>query len=352
MTGSEYIGGCSPPYPSDQELAYDEEAYAAREAERRVQRKLKKRKARPVKPFPEGNQMTKPNVELRMAEDHPRLDLNSVAPDLIMQDRFREVVRLQYRLSFKLAGENWLTDRDRVDTYSAMRIEAGELMESAGYKSWWVKGDPVIDPDNCVVEIVDILHFLVQGLLQDHYARARLLDPFIREEFPFVGDPEQELKFLINPVAQILTEGIELSDEMVALVTSKTPIVVASKWLGKLLLDGARAAMPHFWAMCTKYEISPALLISMYSAKNALNQFRKDNNYKGDMAGRAPYRKIWADGQEDNAHVMGAARMIAKDGIALTVDTVYKMIKINYAKYSGVDRAELDEGYQTREASA
>lgn len=301
---------------------------------------------------PENEQMQIPdNVELRSAPEdgiHPNpihvqgdtivsipRDADVVPGAAVYFEQLLEVVTLQYNLSFKLAGPDWLEAVDRVDTSSAMRVEAGELMESAGYKSWWSKEPGVIDADNCVVEIVDIFHFLIQGLLQAHYARVSLLPQYIMDPSVLTERPAITRDQLLQPVAQFLEEGLTSQRLSVHETKRWTSVRAANKWLGKMLLDGPRASMPYFWAMCAKYEISPELLISMYSAKNALNSFRKDNNYKGDMEGREPYRKIWADGREDNAHVMGRARELASGGTTLTVSMMYEVIFALYNEHSG-----------------
>lgn len=254
--------------------------------------------------------------------------------DVIMLDPILKIVELQYELSFKLAGPTWLTDTDRVDTDSAMRIEAGELMESAGYKSWWSKEGGKIDEANCLVEIVDILHFMMQGLMQAQWKKIQTNPP------QDALDEAQVTNLLHRPVAQAMVEGISPYYSTRPSVNDTkhwSRVRTANKWLGKMLLDGPRAAMPYFWVMCEKYSITPQLLISMYSAKNALNQFRKAYNYKGDIEGMEPYRKIWTDGQEDNVHVMGRARELADSGTTLSVSMVYEITKTLYFTKSGAD---------------
>lgn len=247
------------------------------------------------------------------------------------RQRVTDIVRLQYDLSFKLAGQDWLENLDRVDTSSAMRVEAGELMESAGYKSWWTKGEQPIDRENCVMEIVDIFHFLIQGLLQAHYTRVVLTEPYIHDPTILTRNEAISQKMLIEPVADFIIEGLRIDDQLAAAAVKWSLVKAANKWLGKLLLDGPRASMPHFWVMCAVYGVDVPTLLTLYHAKNALNRFRKDNNYKGDMEGKPPYRKIWSDGREDNAHVMEVARQMASGGrSSTTADSMYAVIQALY----------------------
>jgi|GEM_PF-3797546 len=259
------------------------------------------------------------------------LGLSEESPE--NRKRISDIVRLQYDLSFKLAGADWLENTARVDTDSAMRVEAGELMESAGYKSWWTKGVQPIDHENCVMEIVDIFHFLIQGLLQAHYARVSLLEPYIYDPSVLTQNDKISQKMLIEPVTEFITDGFLMPPELTGAAPKWSPVKAANRWLGKLLLDGPRASMPHFWAMCAVYGVTPETLFTLYHAKNALNRFRKDNNYKGDQEGKPPYRKIWSDGREDNAHVMEIARSLASaPEITVTADSMYQVIQDMYTK--------------------
>lgn len=242
----------------------------------------------------------------------------------------KAIVQLQYNLSFKLAGPDWIENKQRVDTDSAMRVEAGELMESAGYKSWWTKGVQPVDTENCVMEIVDIFHFLIQGLLQDHYARVSLTEPYVYDPSILTQNEAISTKMLIEPVAGFIMEGFDVPDEVRGAARKWSLVKAANRWLGKLLLDGPRASMPHFWAMCAVYGVDAPTLFTLYHAKNALNRFRKDNNYKGDQEGKPAYRKIWSDGREDNAHVMEVARKMAADKTNTDADSMYARIQTLY----------------------
>lgn len=341
----EEVGGGSPGWPQEE---FDYEAYKAREDIKRTQRRLEERRRKHLtKKDSEMSQETSQNTlaeadRLKQSQNDIRYNLTCLNTQLYLhtsempeyqgnRQRVVDIVRLQYDLSFKLAGPDWLENLARVDTSSAMRVEAGELMESAGYKSWWTKGEQPIDRENCVMEIVDIFHFLIQGLLQAHYTRVVLTEPYIHDPKILTHNEAISQKMLIEPVADFIIEGLRIDPELAGAAPKWSLVKAANKWLGKMLLDGPRASMAHFWAMCAVYGVDVPTLLTLYHAKNALNRFRKDNNYKGDMEGKPPYRKIWSDGREDNAHVMEVARKMASGGQSnTTADSMYAVIQALY----------------------
>lgn len=359
----EDYAGCSPGWPQEDEFDY--EVYKAHEDTKRIQRRLeeRRRKQSTKTEMTQNTENTLAEVDqIKQREFNTRYNLTCLTTQHYLhtsdlpqyadnRQRVADIVRLQFDLSFKLAGPDWLENLDRVDTSSAMRVEAGELMESAGYKSWWTKGVQPIDSENCVMEIVDIFHFLIQGLLQAHYSRVVLTEPYIHDPAILTSNPAISQKMLIEPVADFIIEGLRIDAEVSGAAVKWSLVKAANKWLGKLLLDGPRASMPHFWAMCAVYGVDVPTLLTLYHAKNALNRFRKDNNYKGDMEGKPAYRKIWSDGREDNAHVMEVARKMASGGQSnTTADSMYAVIQALYDNDAKV--ASATESVNTQEISA
>lgn len=251
---------------------------------------------------------------------------------------FETVVQMQYDLGNKLAGADWLTATDRVDLGSALRDEAGEAAISAGWKPWWSKSSSKTDFGNAQLEIVDKFHFLMQGLLQDQFAK--------------IGDDigglplsaEDATLFLVRPVAGLLeaTYADNGGD------TGQSELVVKkiNTFLGSYLFLGSESSLPYFWELCHSLSLNRDLLVSFYLAKNTLNHFRKAKNYKGDIEGAPPYTKMWVaptstvgsetvtdPGKEDNDILMGYVRNALENGEVLTAESIYATLEKLYVHY-------------------
>jgi hypothetical protein len=249
-------------------------------------------------------------------------------------NRLEQIVTYQYNLSFTLAGPDWLIDRERVDTYSAIRDEACELAASAGYQSWWTIGPNSpnsYDPDNCVVELVDMLHFIVQAALQEHYDLLRTGEPYKHSD-EVIKAENVALNVLIKPVTIKLTNAYLDSERTFSANLSycDTPVQATNKYLGHLLSCGALASFATFWDLCRYFNVTADLLMTKYFAKYTLNLFRKHNNYKGVDPSKPAYVKVWLDGREDNAHLMTHVDQQLASGVALTTDDMYSWLTEAY----------------------
>jgi len=89
----------------------------------------------------------------------------SFSNDSIKKERefrlFQKILDKQLRLN-NLTFPTWKKDLTTVDWQCAIMVEAGELLESFGYK-WWKKTKK--DIENVKVELIDILHFVISNLL-------------------------------------------------------------------------------------------------------------------------------------------------------------------------------------------
>jgi len=98
-------------------------------------------------------------------------------------DKFKEVAQLQVELNNKLVPE-WRTAN--LNWQDAILAEAGEFIESTGYK-WWKKIKP--DWDNMKVEAIDLLHFIIADYLKfAGYENESPLDKKIHVFGYFMGD--------------------------------------------------------------------------------------------------------------------------------------------------------------------
>jgi len=202
-----------------------------------------------------------------------------------------EMFRLQDKLNIKTCGANWksgITDEGRVINWERYIVmEAAELLESFPYKHW---KDISAKPDiaNAKVEIVDIFHFLMSFMLENHS--------------------------LNDCVA--LTEECLLKDDI---VIRGADILVLIEHIMQSSLCNDRSdkdKFTTFFNVLARMDMDVSELYSMYLVKNALNIFRQNHGYKD-----GSYVKV-IDGKEDNETFFVMAEELAKDG-KLTYDNLY-----------------------------
>jgi len=155
-----------------------------------------------------------------------------------------------------LTYPNWKLRLSRVDWKSAVLVEAGELLESFGYK-WWKKQEQEKDIDNIKVELIDILHFMLSLL---HYESE-----FVREiaKNKFVNSFKEEKQ---------ITNDKEFKMHLIS-ITGYNAIDFAFEDLAELF----------------KYVgMNFDEVYKAYFTKNVLNEFRQKNGYK-----TGNYIKIW-----------------------------------------------------------
>lgn len=260
---------------------------------------------------------------------------------------YQEIVTMQYDVNTRINGDAWLKDSDKYDFLSAIRDEVVELATSAGWRPWWKAGEvSELDMENAQLEIVDIYHFHISELLQSSYLDIAFLQEQIEdgeltlddvdglEDFEWVGDFST---FLANPrdrlikhVASILAHNSTMAQHSNEINAYRT----LHHYLGSVLSFGSENATADLFTMAHAYGLDANLFNALYIAKNALNRFRKDNNYKGDKEGMPPYVKHWADGKEDNYYVMAHVRTLLESGSDITLDSMYASIQSMYDFYT------------------
>ncbi len=166
---------------------------------------------------------------------------------LKLQDRLNS----QINANWKKAGYPYLR---------AAWIESAEAMDHFGWK-WWKKQDSDIKQFH--IELIDILHFLLsESILQDFSSKI--------------------IAMRINPVdglKQLDPEDVRKTLESLAIAAIQGNLDDCFSALGKLIVGTG---------------LTPEEVAELYIAKNVLNIFRQNNDYKGDS-----YIKDWF-GQEDN----------------------------------------------------
>ena len=178
-----------------------------------------------------------------------------VAEMLRLQDGFNQVVNPQW----KQAGYQWAR---------AVWVECGELMDHFGYK-WWKASSP--DAEQCLLEVVDIWHFVMSHELT--LADADQIAKDVSRLLEFAGSSPKR----------------EWTDEERRRCIDRLAMRSAAFAGG----DGA-SVLVEFWELADAFGLTLEGLFTRYIGKNALNRFRQHNGYK---EGR--YVKQW-QGREDN----------------------------------------------------
>lgn len=219
---------------------------------------------------------------------------------LVLQDRMNTRVHPEWRAQ----GFAWLR---------AAAIEAGEALESLGWK-WWKKQDP--DMANVRVELVDIWHFLLSAALSDYDTAEKAEDflnskvchatmvPTVHAFSPF--HPQYDL-VAITPQDRM--------DLLIGLCALRAPLnQIVSVFHAIRILDVG---------------MTDDELYVGYLSKNVLNFFRQDHGYKA-----GTYHKNWSldGGQEEDNVVMTRLATELLAGNDLTESTLYNALAAHYVQ--------------------
>ena len=210
--------------------------------------------------------------------------------DLTYAAMAAELVKLQNAFNKRVHPE-W--EKQGYNWRRAAVLEGAELLDQLPWK-WW-KGGAAVDIEQCRMEVVDILHFIVSDCIVAG-GRERAL-----------GLVAQMLKTIdeIGPVPEVATDAaIEAADTF--LTRAATARIAAD-------LTGPLAKLSCEFGMTAQQ------LYQGYIAKNALNAVRNQFGYK---EGR--YVKIW-DGAEDNVHLASFMQQNPSAGFDETVAAMVKM---------------------------
>jgi len=181
---------------------------------------------------------------------------------------FKKMLNKQEELN-NLTYPTWKEELTTVDWQSAILVEAGELLESFGYK-WWKKQDK--DIENVKVELVDILHFLLSNLLYvsfDKKAGKHIENYFFDGYMEFCEKGFDNTYLDIDSdylFKKILLELIHNNQNEDSLIRQFFYLAKLFKYIGMDFDEVYRA----------------------YFIKNILNEFRQKNGYKA-----GAYKKMW-----------------------------------------------------------
>lgn len=186
----------------------------------------------------------------------------------LLREHLPEMLQKQEALQIDIMGEDWRQEFDTGTRFSLPKIailaEVGELIHSLSFK-WWTKQEA--NPENALLELVDIHHFVLIDIL---------LMPEVQEFSRSIPDiPESLLHIKRNLWHEIL--GLVES----TCIRPKTREVLRSYLIRLSVLIEALG-----------YEAEDFL--KLYEAKNSLNKERQEKGYKEN-----PDVKF-EDGKEDN----------------------------------------------------
>lgn len=232
---------------------------------------------------------------------------NQQASTQAMFAEYFALARIQDETNRQMAGPDWirraldpskdLSDNRMPLSYTtAALIEAYELSIVAVNYKWWAKPGQ-LDRPAAVMELVDILHFAISGLLVSEHE--------IDEATGEVSQVYEGIPY-DNVASVILTPWTELfQDDENDFDESSTPMIDPSNVGDSLILNEAcrtlvqeimmededafgNAFWISFWTVAHLLDSSPERIAALYRAKAVLNRFRNNNG-----ARTGTYSKSW-----------------------------------------------------------
>lgn len=181
----------------------------------------------------------------------------------------------------------------RLNWVDAIFAEAGELIESTGYK-WWKKHE--LDVENCKVELVDIWHFIMSMLINrttDANSAEDVIKHLVLANSNLFGPIHQSEETLMR-----MFDGHVITGEEISYQTKKLTKRVLNNEEPQVLILA-------FIDIMTALNLSFNELYTRYMIKNALNRLRQRNGYT-----EGTYRKTWLSPitrfpVEDNVAALG-----------------------------------------------
>ncbi|MGL6344974.1 MAG: dUTP diphosphatase [Waterburya sp.] len=202
---------------------------------------------------------------------------------------FKEIFKLQDSLNTSVSfPKDWKLSKNKY--LRAFWVEAGELLDSMGYK-WWKSQKT--DTANIRLEIIDMFHFLVSDLIIKGYTA---------EDFTAFFEIEE-----LKP-----TKGLD-------------PFALVEETVVFAIRNETRNLIKHFIRLCSYFELDACQIYKLYIGKNILNQFRQEQGYK-----QGSYQKTW-NGREDNYVLMEILDSIQLDDFSVFNETVKKQLINKYA---------------------
>ena len=220
-----------------------------------------------------------------------------VVDDVTFRGRLQSMLELQDGINSKIRPD-W---RDANNAwFRAIWTECAELVDHIGWK-WWKHQSP--DIAQVHLELVDIFHFGLSELLQEH-GSADTASVLLFATYVGYGKRNGA--------------GVEDSGARIAVVEAFATAVLTTN----------RFDLAKFCELASAVGLEEHTLYEMYVGKNVLNGFRQDHGYKA-----GTYIKTW-DGREDNVWLVEFAACLDKHPGTFASELYAQLSK----KYEGVAR--------------
>lgn len=204
---------------------------------------------------------------------------------LTLQDKFNQVVNPNW----KNAGYPF---------YRAAWLEMAEFVEGVGTWKWWKKADRG-NREQCVLELVDIFHFVLSDAILNNRDAYVVEGAYNRAFARKNKNPKNADTYLFDEVEAFIE--IMLTD----------------------IRQSRGIPLVSFFDVVVAFDVTLEELLTKYIGKNVLNNFRQDNGYKS-----GAYVKSWdAAGSEDNVYLVKFRDELGTD---LTFDTLYDKLRTKY----------------------
>lgn len=215
----------------------------------------------------------------------------------LTKTQFINICVMQNALNAKVDAD-WKAQKR--DWSTAVVVESAEAINHLGWE-WWKLPTPNLA--QAKLEIIDILHFTISGLIET------------------VSDDPLELDSLYEQLDAALS-GMEPA-QVLELRTWST-IEVLKEIAMNSVVDNYGFAVYLSVHAAETLGMSPNEVYDMYVGKNVLNQFRKANGYK-----EGTYIKMWF-GKEDNEYLTEVMNSYTNEGITPTPEQLTERLYETY----------------------
>lgn len=215
--------------------------------------------------------------------------------EFLTSTQFIQVCQMQDALNKKAAGDDWV--EQNLGWSTAVFTEAAEAMNHLGWE-WWKKPTPNLA--QAKLEVIDILHFAISGLI-------------VTEGTDYASTHARIGQAVANMVPEQHAE-LKTWDTIAMLKEISLNSVVDNYGFAVYLTVQAAVTLG----------MNATEVYTMYIGKNVLNTFRKANGYKEN-----DYIKIWF-GKEDNEYLTEIMDSYLNEGITPTPEQLTERLQETY----------------------
>jgi len=195
----------------------------------------------------------------------------------MIKNKILEMYKLQNKLNIDTNGKEWTkgitTEGREINWSRCIFMETAEAIESIGSWKHWKDLNAATDYNNIKIELVDIIHFLIS----DHITG-------------FEGN--------IDEAAEDFYKRYNATKDN----TPTLSLLESLEAIAKQALNGYIPVEEFINAVNLMEDFNMDEVYKLYLGKNCLNTFRQAHNYKNNIPGASPYKKI-INGKEDNVYM-------------------------------------------------